>query len=237
MWGVGIQFSFDCLHDEEYVNLLAEAHCGLAFIGLESLSEPSLAFVHKRHNKVLEYQELFQMLKNRRILTFTGLMLALDEDTPQYYEDLPRNLQRVDPSSILMSIAIPIPGTGLHKRVSAEGRIFDEDQSHYDGDHLVFQPKTVSSDDVFHTYNRINRVFYSWPAIIRRWWRLITSYSGEENIFIIIFRTIFITYFFFDLNLFEREHAERRVYPLSGEVVRQRLKDKQSRKPAPATVA
>jgi hypothetical protein len=92
----------------------------------------------------------------------------------------------------------------------------------------------VSADDVFKAYNRINRVFYSWPGIIRRWWRLIWSYSGEENIFIIIFRTIFITYFFFDLNMFEREHAERRVYPLSGEVVRQRLKDKQARKPAPA---
>jgi radical SAM superfamily enzyme YgiQ (UPF0313 family) len=234
MWGVGIQFSFDCLHDDEYVDLLEQARCGMAFIGLESLSEPSLMSVHKRHNRVLEYQELFEKLKRRRILTFTGLMLALDEDTPAYYRDLPANLEEVDPSSILLSIAIPIPGTQLHRRTGEEGRIFDDDLSHYDGDHLVFQPKHVSAEDVFRAYRRINRVFFSWGGIFARWWRLVSAYSGEESVFTILTRTAFISFFYFALNLFELDHAEKRVYPLAGEAIRRQLRERLADAASPA---
>lgn len=35
LWGLGAQFSFDCLHDEEFLDLLVEARCGMAFIELE----------------------------------------------------------------------------------------------------------------------------------------------------------------------------------------------------------
>jgi radical SAM superfamily enzyme YgiQ (UPF0313 family) len=84
LWGLGTQFSFDCLHDDEFVDLLVKARGAMAFIGLESLNEPSLLSVHKNQNKVEEYKELFEKLKKRGILTFTGLMLALDEDTNLY---------------------------------------------------------------------------------------------------------------------------------------------------------
>jgi radical SAM superfamily enzyme YgiQ (UPF0313 family) len=120
---------------------------------MESLNEPSLSAVHKKQNKVEEYKELFMKLKRRGILTFTGLMLALDEDTPDYYRSLPERLDEIDPSSILTSISIPIPGTPFHQEVEREGRIVDYDLSHYEGDHLVFEPKRVSSDGSFPSIN------------------------------------------------------------------------------------
>lgn len=212
LWGLGTQFSFDCLHDDEFIDLLAKAHCGMAFIGLESLNEPSLLSVHKRHNRVQEYEELFEKLKKRGILTFTGLMLALDEDTPSYYHNLPVNLNKIDPSSILLSISIPIPGTPFHKKVESEGRIFDKDLSHYEGDHLVFTPKRVSPDDVYNAFHRINRIFYSWKNILKRWWRFISRYSGGENIMNLVFRSLFISYIFFQLSIFQRDHAQKKVY-------------------------
>ena len=97
LWGLATQFSFDCLHDDEYIDLLADAGGVMAFIGLESLNEPSLLSVHKKHNRVEEYKELFLKLKRRGILTFTGIMLALDEDTPEYYESMPRRIEEIDP--------------------------------------------------------------------------------------------------------------------------------------------
>ena len=126
LWALGTQFSFDCLQDDEFVDLLCEARCTMAFIGMESLNEPSLSAVHKKQNKVEEYKELFMKLKRRGILTFTGLMLALDEDTPDYYRSLPERLDEIDPSSILTSISIPIPGTPFHQEVEREGRIVDQ---------------------------------------------------------------------------------------------------------------
>ncbi len=215
LWGLGIQFSFDCLHDNEFIELLARANCTMAFTGLESLNEPSLQSVHKKQNRVEEYQELFEKLKRHGILTFTGMMLALDEDTPSYYENLPEKLEEIDPSAILLSISIPIPGTPFHKIVESEGRIFDKDLSHYEGDHLVFSPKGVTPDEVFDAFQTINRTFYSWKNIFKRWLRFISGYTREKNIFKRIFRSLLLSYIFLKLSIFQRDHAQQKVYPLS----------------------
>jgi radical SAM superfamily enzyme YgiQ (UPF0313 family) len=214
LWALGTQFSFDCLHDDEFVDLLADANCTMAFIGLESLSEPSLASVHKRHNKVAEYRELFEKLKHHGIMTMTGLMLALDEDTPEYYRDLPANIDEIDPSVILLSISIPIPGTPFHKKALEEGRIIDTNLSHYEGDHLVITPRLVTPEQVFDTFVRVNESFYARPKIARRWWRLVSSYRRAANPLAWCFHAGIMSYVFWELSVFQKDHAEQRVYPL-----------------------
>jgi len=216
LWGLGTQFSFDCLHDDEFVDLLVKARGAMAFIGLESLNEPSLSSVHKNQNKVEEYKELFEKLKKRGILTFTGLMLALDEDTASYYKSLPKKLDEIDPSSILLSISIPIPGTPFYEQVESEGRIFDRNLSHYEGDHLVFKPKRVTPDEVFEAFSRINKYFYSWKSIIKRWWRFISTMSAGKNIFKWLFNSLLISFILLKLSIFQRDHAQKKVYPISA---------------------
>ncbi len=215
-WALGTQFSFDCLHDDEFVDLLVEARCGMAFIGLESLNEPSLSSVHKKQNKVEEYKELFLKLKERGILTFTGMMLALDEDTPAYYTSLPRKLEEIDPSSILTSISIPIPGTPFHEQVKTEGRIFDHDLSHYEGDHLVFKPKRVTPEEVFEVFRRVNRHFYSWKNIFRRWWRFIIAMKTKGKLGWRLFRPLLLSSVLLKLSIFQRDHAQKKVYSSSA---------------------
>ena len=211
LWGLATQFSFDCLHDDEYIDLLAAAGGVTAFIGIESLNEPSLASVHKKQNRVEEYKELFQKMKERGILTFTGMMLALDEDTNEYYESMPQRLEEMDPSAILLSISIPIPGTPFHKKVKEEGRLIDEDLSHYEGDHLVLKPKNVTPEQVFRAFRNINETFYSRWNIWRRWWRLVNGFR-ERNPFRWLFRMAVATAVFIQLSIFQKDHAEQRVY-------------------------
>ena len=214
LWGVGFQFTFNCLKDEEFLDLLAEANGTMAFIGLESMNQPSLVSVRKRQNKVHEYQERFQRLRERGIMTFTGMMLALDEDTPEYYESVPERLEEVDPGAILLSISIPIPGTPFHKHIESEGRIFDRNLRHYEGDHLVFHPKKVSADDVHTAFRRINRIFYSRKNIVRRWWRLISAYVRNKKAPNRLLHAVLMSYIFFKLSIFERHHAQKKVYSL-----------------------
>ena len=219
LWGVGYQFSFNCLRDDEFVDLLSGAHCAMAFIGMESLNPPSLLAVQKRQNRVEEYQEQFLKLKERGILIFTGFMLALDEDTPEYYRDVPDRLEEVDPSALLISISIPIPGTPFHREVEAEGRIFDHDLSHYEGDHLVFTPRGVSPADVFEAFETINRVFYSWSAIARRWGRFLGTYLAaglrERGVLEVgrrLVRSGLLALIYFKLSVFQRHHAQHKVF-------------------------
>jgi radical SAM superfamily enzyme YgiQ (UPF0313 family) len=219
LWALGTQFSFDCLHDDEYVELLAKANCTLAFIGLESLSEPSLASVHKKQNKVEEYKELFEKLKHHGIMTMTGLMLALDEDTPEYYEGLPDHLDEIDPSVILLSISIPIPGTPFHSKAREEGRIVDTDLSHYEGDHLVITPRLVTPEQVFEAFLNVNRSFYSNRKIAKRWWGLVSSYRRASNPLSWMFHAGVMSYIYLKLSAFQKDHAEQRVYPLQASSV------------------
>jgi radical SAM superfamily enzyme YgiQ (UPF0313 family) len=216
LWGIGFQFSFDCLQDDEFVQLLAKAHCMMAFVGLESLNEPSLKSVHKKQNRVEEYQELFAKLKKLGILTFTGMMLALDEDTVEYYHELPQKLEEIDPSAILLSISIPIPGTPFHKETETEGRIFDKDLSHYEGDHLVFTPKRVTPQQVFTAYRAVNEQFYSRRNILRRWWRILVGYTSEKNPLKRLFRSVLLSIVYFRLAHFQKDHAQMKVYPYFG---------------------
>ena len=215
-WGLGVQFSFDCLYDDEFIDVLAQARCRMAFIGLESLNEPSLAGVRKNHNRVAEYQEMFLKLRQRGIMTFTGMILALDNDTPEYYASLPAKLRQVDPSTVLFSLAIPIPGTPFHRAVESSGRLLDRDLSHYEGDHLVFQPGHVSADQVFAAYVALNRSFYAWPAILGRGWRLLAARGLHGNPLRWVVDTAILSVMFLKLSLFQRGHAAEKVYPFAS---------------------
>ena len=156
------------------------------------------------HNKVSEYKILFEKLKRRGILTFTGLMLALEEDTGSYYHSLPQKLNEIDPSAILLSIAIPIRGTEFHKKIESEGRIIDENLSYYDGDHLVFEPKQVTCNEVMEAFSQLNLYFYSWKHILKRWWKFMSVQSSHGNIFVRLFRSLFVSMLLFKLSIFQR---------------------------------
>jgi radical SAM superfamily enzyme YgiQ (UPF0313 family) len=225
LWGLGVQFSVNCLHNDEFLDLLAGANCRMAFLGMESVNEPSLLSVNKKHNKVEEYERLFNKLKERGIMTFAGTMLALDEDTPDYYEKLPGELTRIDPSAIFLSISIPIPGTPFHKEMGEAGRIFDTDLRHYDGDHLVFHPNRVTPRQVLTTFRRINRTFYSWKNVGLRWWRLMRAYLPHRDFLKRLFPATVLTIILLRLSLFQRGHARDRVFPLVNEALAKRMQD------------
>jgi len=217
LWGLGVQFSFNCLYDDTFVDLLEQARCTMAFIGLESLNQPSLQSVNKRHNRVEEYREQFLKLKERGILSFTGMMIALDEDTPDYYRTLTERLETVDPSAIFLSISIPIPGTPFERRIRSEGRIFDDDLAHYDGDHLVFEPTTVSRLDVTTAFRDIMARFYSWRSISRRWWRMARTFLGARRPGGGLFRFALMTFIYFKLSIFQRDRGKQQI--LRGAIV------------------
>ena len=211
LWALGLQFTFNCLYDDTFLDLIEQANCTMAFLGLESLNQPSLHAVNKRHNRVSQYREQFLKLKERGILSFTGMMIALDEDTPEYYQELPDRLEEVDPSAIFLSISIPIPGTPFARDVEESGRILDDDLAHYDGDHLVFEPLTVSRDDVLEAFRRIMSTFYSWPSIARRWQRLVVTFLRARRSRSATFRLVVITFIYWKLSVFQRDRARRKI--------------------------
>ena len=211
-WGVGVQFSIECLRDPEFIELLDAANCRMAFIGMESLNEESLRGVQKRQNRVAEYREVFRALHERGILTFTGLMFALEEDTAEYYRTLPAKLREVETMVILPSISIPIYGTPWYRQVVAEGRLTDTDLSHYEGDHLVFRHPHLSEAEVGETFEGVTREFYRPLNILRRWVRFAAAQRHWTSFRSLAFRLALGFVIYVELSFFQWHHARERVF-------------------------
>ena len=184
----------------------------MAFIGMESLNTASLLSVQKKQNKVEEYKTIFDKLQKRGILTFTGFMFGLEEDTVEYYKNLPEALDEVDNSIILSSIAIPIYGTPLYDQLMDEGRIVDYNISLYEGDHLVFKHKNLSDQEIYSAYKEVNRRFFSIGSIMRRWWRFIKKQRINESLLQFLLKIIVTTFIYFELSIFQGHHTWKRVF-------------------------
>lgn len=211
-WAIGAQYSIECLRDNEYVELLAKANCRMSFLGMESLNEESLRDVEKKQNKIEEYKEFFHKLNKKGILTFTGFMFALDEDTPKYYETLPQKLEEVGVNVILPSISIPIYGTPLHKKMVDENRIIDTDITHYEGDHVLFRHKHLTEEQIYYYYERTIKIFYSWKNILKRWWKFASMQTFDGSLKEYFLKTVLGSVIYFKLSIFQRHHAQERVF-------------------------
>jgi radical SAM superfamily enzyme YgiQ (UPF0313 family) len=67
-------------------------------------------------------------------------------------------------------ILTPYPGTDLHKRIEAEGRITSTNWDLYDTRHAVFQPAKMSAEALEAGYWRAYREFYRWGSIFQGAW-------------------------------------------------------------------
>jgi radical SAM superfamily enzyme YgiQ (UPF0313 family) len=64
-------------------------------------------------------------------------------------------------------ILTPYPGTALHKRIDAQGRITTQNWDLYDTRHAVFRPARMSAEELERGYWRAYRDFYRWRSIAR----------------------------------------------------------------------
>ncbi len=211
-WGIGVQFSIECLYDDEFIDLLQKANCIMAFIGMESLNPESLSDVNKKQNKVEEYKFLFNKLHQRGILTFNGLIIGLDSDTIDYYISLADKLDEIGISAILTSIAVPIFGTPLYKKMKSESRLIDFNISHYEGDHLVFNHTHLSNESVTNAYKFINSKFYSNRKIIKRLFKFIIGIRKVDKFRRFPIRLFVSMFVYLKLTIFQRHHAEEKVF-------------------------
>jgi hypothetical protein len=66
------------------------------------------------------------------------------------------------------AIVVPFPGTGLYKRLKAEGRITTDDWSLYDGQHVVFEPRHMTADQLLGSTRRAWTTSYSYGSMWKR---------------------------------------------------------------------
>jgi len=137
------QASTTMLEKVDLIKKAAGAGCEGLFVGLEVLHEQGIAVVG-------------------------SFMFGLDNDDESVFERTAKFTEEAEIDFGHFSIVTPLPGTALHKRLEAEGRIFERDWSKYDGTHVTFRPKGMSPEHLEAGLRWIYGRFYSWRSILRR---------------------------------------------------------------------
>lgn len=154
--------------DEELLDLLALSGCRTLYVGFESINRHCLDEVQKGWNKVENYIRNVNRLHDRDIMVNGSFVFGFDSDTTDVFDHTVEFGIDARLETATFTILTPYPGTLLHRKLVAEGRILDSDWSHYDTTRAVYQPKLMSVADLESGYFRAYREFYSWRSIRSR---------------------------------------------------------------------
>ena len=155
-------------HDPELMELMARSGCKGLLLGLETVSEESLRDAGKRFNASVGYRKLIGDLHQLGIAVQGCFVFGLDHDTADVFDatvqfavdagvDLPR-----------FSVLTPFPGTPLHDRLQAQGRILTRNWELYDGQHVVFQPNFMSVQALEAGHQRAWKQASRWSSMAKR---------------------------------------------------------------------
>ena len=107
----------------------------------------------------------------RGIAVCAAFMFGGDEDTPDVFERTLEFLLDSNVETLQATRLTPFPGTPLFAALDNQGRIFDKDWSHYDFNHVVFEPRQMSRETLDKGVAWVLRQFHTRRAIARRVWR------------------------------------------------------------------
>ena len=71
----------------------------------------------------------------------------------------------------------------------------------------------MTEQEIYDAYRQVNRIFYSWRNIMRRWFRFIAMQSLQESHPRFLLKLVITTFVYFKLSIFQRHHAQHRVFP------------------------
>lgn len=162
------QASTQIMAKPELIEKAAAAGCRGMFLGIESINKATLQSVRKGFNNPELYPELFARMERVGIRPYAGMIVGLDEDTPETLREMLAFLLRHRVQAVFFNIFTPLPGTELYEEMDAAGRIIERDWSKYDMGHVVFQPKHFSPAELQQTYWEMYRRLYSPVAIAGR---------------------------------------------------------------------
>ena len=115
--------------DPELLDLLARSGCRQVLIGLESPRAKSLDGIEAHGWKARQHHRYLRAIDEiqRRGISVNGcFIVGLDHDTPDIFEEIERFVKGSGLMEVQVTALTPFPGTALHRRLRAEGRLLRE---------------------------------------------------------------------------------------------------------------
>lgn len=147
-----------------------EAGLRSLFIGFETLNQKNLLEYRKPQNLSKDYSMAIRRLHDLGVMVNASFVFGMDEDDPDVFERTVEWAISQGIETATFHILTPYPGTVLHRRMEAAGRILHRDWDLYDTRHAVYEPRLLSKEQLESGYWRAYEDFYAWRSILRSAW-------------------------------------------------------------------
>ena len=164
------QASVNIAKDPEILKLAEKSGCTGLFMGFETLSTEAIKSIGKGVNKPGEYLDVVKKIHDHGIGIDGSFVFGFDTDDAGVFDRTVEFVIKAKLEVVYFSILTPYPGTRLHKRLTAEGRLLTEDWDLYDANHVVYQPRTFTPDQLLEGYYGALKEVYTVPSIFKRLW-------------------------------------------------------------------
>ncbi|MDH7499450.1 MAG: cobalamin-dependent protein [candidate division NC10 bacterium] len=175
--------------DPEFIEGMARSGCAFLHIAFDHLYEDTYESFKKRdlpghyqeelkihdidygqdYVKLADpYRSAVKRLQDAGIGILGNFAFGFDTDDESIFE---RTLDFAFSADLVLAhfaILTPYPKSPLHARLLNEGRIFDRDWSHYNGCHVVFEPKQMSAETLQAGWDWAWKRFYGEKTVLRR---------------------------------------------------------------------
>ena len=154
--------------DEELLDFAQASGCSGLLMGLESLSTTNLKGNRKGFNSPDRYAQVVERLHQHGIALQGCFVFGLDDDRPDVFLKTAEFAVQAKIDLPRFAVVTPFPNTPLYKRLDGEGRILTKNWELYDAQHVVFQPKHMSVQELQLGIELAWKHAYSYPSIWRR---------------------------------------------------------------------
>ena len=143
----------------------ADAGLRSLFVGFETLTPGNLRRSQKRQNLGRDYRAVTARLHSLGIMINGSFVFGMDDDDEDVFKRTVDWAVENGITTATFHIMTPYPGTGLHTRMSGEGRITCRNWDLYDTRHVVFRPARLGETALKDGYDWAYREFYRWSSI------------------------------------------------------------------------
>lgn len=158
-------------NDDEMMELMARSGCKGLLLGLESIADDTLKDARKQFNQSVDYRFLIQKLHSLGISIQGCFVFGLDSDTVDTFDETVEFVLETGIDLPRYAIATPFPSTPLYNRLNEEKRILTDNWELYDGQHVVFEPKQMSVEELLLGHEKAWKRTYSYKNIAKRLYR------------------------------------------------------------------
>ena len=136
------------VEDTEFLKVLHDSDCVSLFIGFESLHRQDIYRKNKKYADPDAVSAAIKEIHDSGIGIQGSFIFGFDHDTPEVFQEVVHFIQQNHIEIPNVNILTPFPGTELYSNIAGENRILHHDWSRYDMNHVVFEPRGMTADQL-----------------------------------------------------------------------------------------